>query len=139
MQQLTKIKWLIGLGIIVLQVAVSHFNYNIAVAVESRLLGLNDPMPLFMPLLLTIAYGIYCKNRILSSAFGFLSWLAFPVVVLVVEGDYPPLLVILPLLLGGFLYALIGFASALIELRVFERKRVGHGSKEGKKGHYLVS
>jgi hypothetical protein len=57
----------------------------------------------------------------------------------VVEGDYPPLLVILPLLLGGFLYALIGFASALIELRVFERKRVGHGSKEGKKGHYLVS
>jgi hypothetical protein len=125
MQPLTRIKWLAGLGLIGLQVAVSRFSYNAATALE-QWVGLNDPMPLFIPLLLTIAYGMYSQNSILGSAFGFLSWLAFPVVILVAEGDYPPLLVILPLLLGGLLYAVIGFASALLGLRIFKRKRAGH-------------
>ena len=102
------VKWLVGLVVVVLQMVVSHFSYDAATVFE-RWVGLNDPLPLFMPLLLTIAYGIYCRNALLVSMVGLLSWLVFPIVVSVFHRDYPPLSSVPWLLLFGLLYALIGF------------------------------
>lgn len=113
------VRWLVGLVVVVLQIVFPRLSYN-AVTVVEQWVGLNDPIPLFMPLLVTVAYGMYCKNAILGSTVGLLSWLAFPVTLSVFYHDYPTLSSVPWLVLGALVYSLVGFASAKIGLRVFK-------------------
>lgn len=109
----TPIKLLIGVVLILAEVAVFAQGYDFATVFQERIIRFDDPILLLSPLVLTITYAVLSKNTVSSFVFGMLSWMVFPLMILLIQRTPPSEAVLFLLLAMGIFYGLVGAVSSV--------------------------
>jgi len=109
----TPIKLLMGVALILAEVAVFAQGSDFVTVYQDRIIRLNDPILLLLPLVLTILYAVLSKNSVGSFVFGVLSWMVFPFMVFLIDRTPTSEAVLVLLLAMGVFYGLVGAVSSI--------------------------
>lgn len=109
----TSIKLLMGVALILAEVAVFAYGSDLVTVFQERIIKLDDPLLLLFPLVITIVYAVLSKNSVSSFVFGVLSWMIFPFVIFLIYRTPLSEAVLFLILAMGIFYGIVGAVSSL--------------------------
>ena len=107
------IKLLMGVALILAEVAIFAQGSDFVTVYQDKIIRLNDPILLLLPLVLTILYAVLSKNSVGSFVFGVFSWMIFPFTVFLIDRTPTSEAVLVILLAMGIFYGLVGAVSSM--------------------------
>ncbi len=108
--------------VLLAQLALFYTYPDLVTTLERMIWGLENPLPVFVPLYFVIIYAIISRHVIMSTLTGLLSWWSAPMVLIILGKVHPSMNVIPETVIDGFIYAFIGLLTAYISKLIVRRK-----------------